>query len=605
MTFERLYVLLLILPIVTSKHRVRNGFYKRVLSFADKGAANLGFHIKESARRSAFEKVWEEVQEDIQSGDIDSGLGLFPDVGLAFPTDNETEKMRRYRENFVPAYNTVIFLPRHPVVTGINFFALLSEEEKKMYLGADVTNHTIRTILEDLAPEDLKQYDLEQMEGYNGKKEAYFHNKLHTLAGLSEQYVNFTHAQQGIEARSSGAYQTAGIFSAIKALESVYSLKTIFTGSRRKQFSRQFLVDCLQEEGQSDKVKWFPHQVFSLLQNTQYMPEESYLAYTGTSNNCKDDKALPNGMANAVKVVGSEARLRSEGEMLDHFKGSGPVSVCIHVNDHIFYYQSGLSNECVAGVHCNHFVTLMAYNKLFFTVENFWGKRWGMQGRMNMLRMNCVDNPEGSRFLVTSVTLTIQQEEEEEVKEVQEVEEVEEEEGTEAVMVEAEVGSKINQSPVYVDLMFRENLIINKDYSFIKKIHIGDVIVLKAKSILDYSKDGIHHVYLSLLETESDVNIPYHIMLDLQHRAVVQTYYFGHQHAQFPKLIERVHRDEIDVEETVIWVHFTRTHIQTRVNDKVLRPFYHQADIKTIGSCEVHGPEGWFKSIKHLRPVNS
>ena len=580
------YVLLLLLQVVNSKRGVGNGFYKKLVNFSDKGADNLSFFIKESARKSAFEKVWEDVQKDIKSGDKDSGLGLFPDVSIAFPTNNETEKIRRYKENFVPAYNKVIFLPRHPVVTGINFFALLSEEEKKMYLGADVTNHTMRDILQELAPKDLKQFDLEQMAGYSGKEDSYFHH-------FSEEYVNFT--QDGVEARSTGAYQTAGIFSALKVLETVYSLKTIFTGSERKQFSRQFLVDCLRRAGKksisNDKVKWFPSQVFSFLHKTEYMPLETNLTYTGTTNNCKNSKDLPNGMANAVKVVGSEIRFRSERDMLDHVKGSGPVSVCIHVNDHIFYYQSGFSNECVAGLQCNHFVTLMAYNKHFFTVENFWGKKWGMQGRMNMLRMNCADTPNGSRFLVTSVTLTIEQTKEEEKEEEKELEEV-------------IVGSHRNQAHDFINIMYREHLINDEDYSFIKKIHIGDVIVLRAKSILDFSKTGNHHAHLSLFETESQVNIPYHLMLDLQHRAVVQTYYFGHQHAQFPKLLEKVHRDEINLEETVIWVHFTRTHIQTRVNNKVLRPFYHQADIKTIGSFEVHGPEGWFKLMKHLRAVH-
>ena len=151
--------------------------------------------------------------------------------------------------------------------------------------------------------------------------------------------------------------------------------------------------------------------------------------------------------------------------------------------------------------------------------------------------------------------------------------------------------------------MLRDNLISNKDYALSKKIRVGDVLLLKAKSILDYQH--MHQTYLSLFEIESHVNIPYHISLSLDHHVVMQTYKFGHQDIHSPKLIERGHRGEIDEHATTIRIEFTRTFIQTRVNTKELRVFYHQADIKTIGSFEVHGPTGWFQSMKHLRVKRS
>ena len=571
MSLVLVYVLVGLLQVAHPSRRLHGK-----LALKNQGPDRLGFQIKESTRKEAFEKIWEEVQEDITSGDKDSGLGLFPHVATAFPAEYTSEKIRRYRDNFVPAYNKVIFLPRHPVVTGINFFALLSEEEKGLYLGANLGNQTIRPILQKLAPNDLNQYDLEQEEGYEGAKETFFHHELHQFGGFSEEYVNFTHEGE-VTARNTGGHLTAGLFSALNVLESVYRLKTLFTRSDKKVFSRQFLVDCLHRHHWKI-TNWFPHEVYKYLHKLKNLPLESDLPYTGNKHSCKDDKKLDNAMNHAVEVVSSKVSFPTERGMMDHFKSSGPVSVCIHVNDHIFYYQSGMSNECVAGIHCNHFVTLLAYRKDFFTVENSWGKKWGLQGRMNMLRMNCAENPSGSRYFVTSVTLTIVQTEEEEIKD-------------EAIEKESHQGNN------YTTVMMRESLINNKDYWFQDSIQVGDVVVVTGKSI----QKGMQSAYVSLFETASDVNIPYHIVIDENHQAISQTYLFGHTQAQFPKLIEKLHQEDIDEDETVISIEFTRTFIQTRINDKALQIFYHQADIQTIGSFEVHGPVGWFKSMKHLR----
>ena len=84
--------------------------------------AELNFLIKESQRRATFDKLWAELEMEIASQDYDMGPGHLPVFESGFSDDM---KMMRYMDNFVPAYNKIVFLPRFPYVTGVNFFALL------------------------------------------------------------------------------------------------------------------------------------------------------------------------------------------------------------------------------------------------------------------------------------------------------------------------------------------------------------------------------------------------------------------------------------------------------------------------------------------------
>ena len=47
-----------------------------------------------------------------------------------------------------------------------------------------------------------------------------------------------------------------------------------------------------------------------------------------------------------ISITGSKVRFSKEEGMIEVFKENGPISVCIFVNEHVFYYTDGYLNTC-------------------------------------------------------------------------------------------------------------------------------------------------------------------------------------------------------------------------------------------------------------------
>ena len=183
-------------------------------------------------------------------------------------------------------------------------------------------------------------------------------------------------------------------------MEYIYKLKNLKTNNK-KEFSRLWAIDCLVKDDPDHG--WLPNHIFQALQESKYLPledQEDY-PYVGSKqqNHCQQHSHL-NGIRDNVEISEHRVALSKEREMVNIFKFYGPVSVCMYVDDMVYYYKNGLFNRCIPGqaFKCNHFVTLLGYNTEYLTVQNSWGTEWGIQGRMNIMRGNCDHIPGGGRF---------------------------------------------------------------------------------------------------------------------------------------------------------------------------------------------------------------
>ena len=75
-----------------------------LISGHDEGPSEL--KIKNAMRKTKFEELWGEVEEELASQDYNMGPGYFPGIKAAFALDMKT---KRYSENFIPAYNNTLY----------------------------------------------------------------------------------------------------------------------------------------------------------------------------------------------------------------------------------------------------------------------------------------------------------------------------------------------------------------------------------------------------------------------------------------------------------------------------------------------------------------
>jgi len=168
-------------------------------------------------------------------------------------------------------------------------------------------------------------------------------------------------------------------FSATGAMEGAYFLKQ----GKLVSFSEQQLVDCSDDYGNQGCNGGWPYQAIEYLQSFGGIATESSYPYKATDGTCKSKiSVVPDSQPSGFENIKSEDDM--ETASVDR-----PISVAISVNTNFQLYQSGIYDD-----HCrqtlNHAVLVVGYGSEngedYWIVKNSWGKSWGEDGYVRMLK---------------------------------------------------------------------------------------------------------------------------------------------------------------------------------------------------------------------------
>ena len=163
--------------------------------------------------------------------------------------------------------------------------------------------------------------------------------------------------------------------------------------------STQQLVDCTQSgcnggwmRGASDY--W----------QNNYISDDVNYPYVGVQQTCKwnKDKSVKSG----VKITGKNLPSSADDGVFNILK-TGPLSVCVNVQDSFFSYSNGIY-DAPCTTECNHAVVLYGWNNIegdYWILRNSWGTSWGVRGYFNVRDRNACNS---SSCLVADNTNSLQ-----------------------------------------------------------------------------------------------------------------------------------------------------------------------------------------------------
>jgi len=176
-------------------------------------------------------------------------------------------------------------------------------------------------------------------------------------------------------------------FSAIQAVESQWAI----VKGELLSLSEQNLVDCATKDYECEGCNGGLNDGalrFAIEQQAGGFMLESDYPYKGRDQDCKFD-------ASKVKVTISKCNgvaVGSETDLADKCKNYGPISIAIDASHLSFQlYFHGIYNEkrC-SSTELDHAVGCVGYgaedDKKYWIVRNSWGKHWGEQGYIRMIK---------------------------------------------------------------------------------------------------------------------------------------------------------------------------------------------------------------------------
>merc|ERR1711973_84501 len=231
---------------------------------------------------------------------------------------------------------------------GLNFFADLTEDEKKQYLGFNASME--HSVGEPLPPSDgpmASEIDWRQKGGVTGVK-------------------------------NQGSCGSCWTFGAVGSVEGVHKKET---GSL-VTFAEQELLDCVYEGKRDGCQGGWMQDCFTYMQQNQRLAPSSAVSYRGRDGSC-NYRGKANGLK--AKVSGQYAVPGSES---GHTSGltRGPIAVAFEVTNKCQQYRGGIFKDTSCRGNANHAVTMVGYDNEKFMIKNSWGSGWGSGGYIYMAR---------------------------------------------------------------------------------------------------------------------------------------------------------------------------------------------------------------------------
>ncbi|KAL2084370.1 hypothetical protein ACEWY4_019888 [Coilia grayii] len=178
--------------------------------------------------------------------------------------------------------------------------------------------------------------------------------------------------------RNQGSCGSCWAFSAVGALEGQLKKK----GKKLIDLSPQNLVDCVgQDTGCQGGYMIY---AFDYVHRTGGIAFEKAYPYTGRNERCVYQGNMRALSCNGFKKI----RRGSERDLTAAVAQVGPIAVAVDASLSSFhFYKRGVYSEpaCNPG-RLSHAVLAVGYDRKSWIVKNSWGKRWGNQGYIYILK---------------------------------------------------------------------------------------------------------------------------------------------------------------------------------------------------------------------------
>jgi len=258
-------------------------------------------------------------------------------------------RFRLFRANaeHVASYNED---PEDKAVYVLNKFSTMTPEEKKRYLGLNVTSMMP-------APEDTV---------------------LRTMVGKPSKLL-WTDKGKVTPVKDQGSCGSCWSFGAVGGLETTYAVKS----GVLRNFAEQEYLDCV-FEGQRDGCNggWVDSCYQWSAKNGGRLAASRDYHYAGRDGRCYYNRK-PNAMK-AYKITGA-VTVNGEAAHIDALQ-SGSLGVSFEVTDKLWQYGKEIYKDTTCHGHANHAVSMVGYAEKYVLVKNSWGTDWGDSGFIRFTR---------------------------------------------------------------------------------------------------------------------------------------------------------------------------------------------------------------------------
>ena len=267
---------------------------------------------------------------------------------LNFRASEDRLRFRLFRSNaeFVADIND----EEGSAVFGINLFSAMTADEKKQYLGLNVTGH--------------------------GK------NPPHVSSSVSSRpdKVLWTNGDQVTAVKDQGSCGSCWTFGAVGGLETRYQIES----GKLRNFAEQEYLDCVYE-GESDGCNGgWPSDCYDYSKSLGgRLASAANYKYVGKDGRCRGS-SKPNAMV-AAKITGYRDVPGTEDANIDAL-GDGSLAVAFEVTTYFQQYWKGIIQDTTCTGSPNHAVTAVGYTPDFVLVKNSWGDKWGEDGFVKFAR---------------------------------------------------------------------------------------------------------------------------------------------------------------------------------------------------------------------------
>jgi len=267
---------------------------------------------------------------------------------LSFGASEDRMRFRLFRSSaeFVAAANE----QGSSAVFALNFFSAMTADEKRQYLGLNITGHQ---------PNDPL---LSSPQGQVPEK------KLWTNEGAVT------------EVKNQGSCGSCWTFGAVGGLETRYKE---LSGVLRN-FAEQEYLDCVYEGSRDGCNGGWPDDAYdySKMKGGRLASTADY-PYAAEDGKCQGS-SKPNSLV-AYKIKGYTSVGGTESANIAAL-ASGSLSVAFEVTNFFQQYSKGIMKDTTCSGRPNHAVTAVGYTENFVLVKNSWGSGWGDEGFVKFAR---------------------------------------------------------------------------------------------------------------------------------------------------------------------------------------------------------------------------
>ena len=273
---------------------------------------------------------------------------------LSFTLREDALRFKLFKESaeFVERANAV---EGETAEFGLNFFSTMTEEEKKLYSGINVTG--------------VKPNPRPRLQS--------------TPASLPKEKMWLSEEEGAVTPVSNqGGCGSCWAYSAVAAVETQYK---IASGVLRK-FSEQEYLDCTYEKHRGYDGCWggWMKNAFEYSIKSGRLASAADYPYLAYDDHCRapwrDNSLVAATITKYVKIPGTE---EANIEALS----KNAISVALQTTNRFHAYQRGILMDATGCWHDpTHAITLVGYTPEYVLGKNSWGKEWGEKGFVKFAR---------------------------------------------------------------------------------------------------------------------------------------------------------------------------------------------------------------------------